>query len=267
MARTIQCPDQTAVFNMQRFFPQMVSSALLQNHAELAVDCYRLAQQMPSTGTSAAMSRSGISILDVCSKSHNTLVLYGHEGLLPVALKRMKIDSEELTRLKHFYSLEIAHESIIQFQPFEEWRFIKMPRLQSCLHELKPLDEPRQVALFNHISSALLYLHSKGIAHMDVKPENIGLNDGKFILLDCGSAARMDEFTDVTELFVPLEFKIESNGTMKASADADKWMLAMTFFVKLVSHDGRTRENKAAVGLALSGAHIWGQLNEFLLKL
>mgnify|MGYP003386588707 CR=1 FL=1 len=55
----------------------------------------------------------------------------------------------------------------------------------------------------------------------------------------------------VTEMFM-----VTDAGTLKASAEADKWQLAMTFFVKLVSHDGHTRESKQSMRMALAGAHV-----------
>jgi hypothetical protein len=78
---------------------------------------------------------------------------------------------------------------------------------------------------------------------MDVKPENIGLEHDTFMLLDLNSAAPFEFFTDGTEVFVPSDFPVNSNGTMQASALLDKSMFAMTFFGKLVSHDGRTRQS------------------------
>jgi hypothetical protein len=52
---------------------------------------------------------------------------------------------------------------------------------------------------------------------------------------------------------------------MQASALLDKWMFAMTFFVKLVSHDGRTRVAKSEICEALDKAQVWPLLIEFLL--
>ena len=103
---------------------------------------------------------------------------------------------------------------------------------------------------------------------MDVKPENIGLLNRVFVLLDLGSTAPFGDRTEVTELFVPVvhgnaDFEIV-RGSMLANAQVDKWMLAMTFFMKLVSHDGTTRETQSAVCHALSRASVWPQLSEFL---
>jgi serine/threonine protein kinase len=100
----------------------------------------------------------------------------------------MRRDTDEFEQLQHICTLSISHPSIILFEEFNNWNFIKMPRVLSTLQELKPLDDTRQIALFEHLSSALLYLHSKSVAHMDVKPENIGLEHGTFMLLDLGSA-------------------------------------------------------------------------------
>ena len=177
-------PDPVVLKNMNRYFPQMVTNVLLQNDECMARECYNLAQQMPSTSTTAVMTKKEVTILDVCTESVNALILFGYERLQPVALKRLT-QNEELYRLKHLHSLSLMHANVVPFEPFVEWKFIKMPRLMSHLAELKPLDDVRQQVLFDHMSSALLYLHSRGVAHMDVKPENIGLDSNTFILMGC----------------------------------------------------------------------------------
>lgn len=51
---------------------------------------------------------------------------------------------------------------------------------------------PRDVArLGAQLLPPLLALHRVGLAHLDVKPENVLIRDGRPVLVDCGSARRL----------------------------------------------------------------------------
>lgn len=224
--------DDAILARLEFFFPQHVVSIVTTNNIEFAKKMYDLASQLPSTATNASLELAGVTILDVCSKSDTVVILFGHKGLKPVALKRL-FNQEEAERLIHLSTLNIDYPSVIPFELLDNGRFMVMPRLVSDLQELKPLTSERQYGLWADMSSALHYLHSKGVAHMDVKPSNIGLDgEGKFVLIDIGNAAPLGQVTDVTDAFVPSDFDIRHGG-MKANALVDVWLLATTFLAKL----------------------------------
>jgi serine/threonine protein kinase len=111
--------------------------------------------------------------------------------------------------------------------------FLLMPRYISTLADLKPLTPERQGLLLAQVTAALQYLHGKGVAHMDVKPDNIAMNQsGEFILIDIGNAAPFGTLTDVTSMFVPGGFDIV-HGRLAASSHVDFCQLVMTFLAKL----------------------------------
>jgi len=87
----------------------------------------------------------------------------------------------------------------------------------------------------NEISLGLEAIHTKGFAHMDVKPSNIAIErNGTFVLIDLGSCCRFGTQTSSTTAFVPAGH--DDANRFESSAVFDWWMLAMTVFSKL-NHD------------------------------
>jgi len=233
IGKVINNPQEKIISKMNAFCKNDVTNIILQNNGELAKATYLKAKEFPSSETTAAMKKKGISVLEECANNENVIILYGFKGASPVALK--KIGDVERERLLDLCAPHLSHPYIISFE-FIESNYICMPRLVSTLVHMSPLDEERQRALWICMSSALDYLHRNGFAHMDVKPENIGLIEGKLILIDLGSTAKFGAFTEVTDEFVPNELKKDRTctaGLLVSSANADWWMLAMTFCYKM----------------------------------
>lgn len=62
------------------------------------------------------------------------------------------------------------------------------------------LEYAATVDVLRQISSALAYLHSHGIVHLDVKPDNIIMgNDGRIVLIDFGLSRSVGPFGIVTD--------------------------------------------------------------------
>ena len=212
-------------------------AVILKEGLEAAADAlalYHLAQQMPSTDTNVKLVKVGITILDVCNNAERCVVLFGNRSDgAAIALKRLT-NADEVERLSHLVGLNLSHRGLVPFEfcsPLND--FLLMPRYISTLTELKPLTDERQGLLVTQMKAALQYLHGKGVAHMDVKPDNIAMNvAGEFILIDIGNAAPFETLTDVTSMFVPDGFTIV-RGQLAASSHADFCQLAMTLLAKL----------------------------------
>lgn len=61
-------------------------------------------------------------------------------------------------------------------------------RLSTRRRRSGPLDADEALRVAGDIADALAHLHGRGYVHLDVKPANIVLGDGRAILLDLGSA-------------------------------------------------------------------------------
>ena len=233
IGNAINYPEDKVIAKMNAFCKSDVTNIILQNNVELAKTTYNRAKEFPSSETIAAMKMHGISILEECANNPNALIIYGFKDVSPVALK--KIGDVERERLLDLCSANLSHSYIISFE-FIESNFICMPRLVTTLVHMSPLNDVRQRALWICMSSALDYLHRNNYAHMDIKPDNIGLKEGKLVLIDLGSTSKFGEYTTVTDEFVPKELKKNrtfSAGQLASSANTDWWMLAMTFCYKM----------------------------------
>jgi len=138
----------------------------------------------------------------------------------PVALKKIpknhpKFKKSALVREMNA-GRSLRHEGIIRFiESFETLSSIYFvleyfdgKDLYSIIEErnYKPFSEPTAKDVFRQLISAVFYCHHKGIAHRDIKLENIMMNkSGKIVLIDFGLC---DQVIDV------------SNGAEKLCSDS-----------------------------------------------
>ncbi len=97
----------------------------------------------------------------------------------------------------------LAHENVIAFydygeidgRPFLVMEYLAGESLRSQIREARTGDLGNKLAIARQIASALTYVHSKGIIHRDVKPDNIRIDvAGRVKLMDFG-IAKSDELS------------------------------------------------------------------------
>jgi eukaryotic-like serine/threonine-protein kinase len=77
--------------------------------------------------------------------------------------------------------------------PHLVFEYIEGPTLASLLDDNGPLAPGDVVRLGLQVGAALHYLHGLGIAHLDVKPQNLAVHEGRAILLDFDLARALSE--------------------------------------------------------------------------
>lgn len=233
---------------MEQYFASHVTNALLLNDSATALEYYNRAKTMPSTETHRRLLRIGVEISEQAHAIvHTNIVLFGHKNGIPCAVKMLR-DREELQMLQNLRVASLQHDNIVNFE-IEDGRFQVMPHFVSNLQEINHFDAIMQDRMWVHLSDAMMYLHGKGYAHMDIKPENVGIREsGSPVLLDAEAITLFDQPAFVTEMFVPLEFTVRHGKTI-SSALVSWWMLAVTFAIKMDFKADHDADTAAAAGV------------------
>ncbi|KAG6593183.1 Wee1-like protein kinase, partial [Cucurbita argyrosperma subsp. sororia] len=98
-----------------------------------------------------------------------------------------------------------SHENIVGYYSswFEnEQLYIQMELCDCSLSTGRyshPFSEADALKTLHQIAKALLFMHEKGVAHLDVKPDNIYVKDGVYKLGDFGCATLLDKSLPIEE--------------------------------------------------------------------
>ncbi len=107
--------------------------------------------------------------------------------------ERFAREARSLARIRHNNIVTVYDYGISGDHAFIAMEYISGSTLAQYLKKNGPLDGVKTESLFDQIGSALRYIHSLGIVHRDVKPDNILIDDeGHFRLTDFGLAHLVD---------------------------------------------------------------------------
>ena len=110
-----------------------------------------------------------------------------------------------------------------------------MPRMAATLSQMPHLAPEHALTLVQHLSDGLSYLHTLGVAHADVKPDNIALQEPeRFVLIDVGSVTTFGQRVHSTPAYVPRDVPV-TNDMVVSCASLDWFMLGMTLGEKACS--------------------------------
>ena len=216
---------------MRMRFPEQTRLAEQHGNQQLAVDTYTRARVMPATVTLEQMAADGYRIGEPIFQGSDILLAY--KDCLAKVVKPLRL--EEALRIRKFLAVrgDLLNAHVV---PFElQWEgmgndksFMVMPKYSALLEPMQPLSPAHAGMLWEHMLSALEYLHALGFAHCDVKPGNICVQEPvSFVLIDLGSISAFGSSTASTDAYVPRDVK---GG--RSSPALDWWMLGITLAEK-----------------------------------
>jgi serine/threonine protein kinase len=85
--------------------------------------------------------------------------------------------------VQRLYAAELAGEV-----PYLVFEYVEGPTLDSSIAAEGPLPADEAVLLGLQVAAVLRYLHGSGVVHLDLKPSNVCLRDGRPVLIDFGIA-------------------------------------------------------------------------------
>lgn len=241
--------DKKVLLRIERDFSTRAQGAREDQDPEAAFRLYTEVQEMPSTTTVALLRVDGFrqigalygttisSCVDAQGKDKVIKMLSAREADRYVEMSETLKNIDEPHHLVPFELYQRRSGALIAIMPF-------FPHSA----EVVPLDDDVQLVtrMIIDISTALETLHAQQYAHMDVKPSNLFMRDGRFYLGDFGSVTRFNERTPETTLpFIPVDVDIndpvttqstdrwQTSAGWKASASHDWWMFAATVADKL----------------------------------
>jgi serine/threonine protein kinase len=134
------------------------------------------------------------------------------------------------------HPLSMAHPNIIETHLLKNVKgesFLVERRLPFVLDDewrSKGIEEAAN--LLRDIASALAFIQEKRLVHGDVKPDNIGFEDGRYILLDFGICRSEDAFAETSTATGSLRTRAPELllGEQKHSHATDLWALGATVY-------------------------------------
>jgi len=108
----------------------------------------------------------------------------------PAAFSRFEREEEIGRALDHTRILRIIGvDPSEKSRPYIVMELLEGQTLERLMHRVRPLPESDALQIVSQVCDGLAYLHSKGVVHRDLKPQNIMLcSDGTLRIMDFGIA-------------------------------------------------------------------------------
>ncbi|MEO0394846.1 MAG: serine/threonine-protein kinase [Cyanobacteria bacterium P01_A01_bin.137] len=148
-------------------------------------------------------------------------------------LKQFQAEARRLAQCKHPNIVNVTDFFVEAERPYLVMDFIPGQPLSAMIFPNRPLRENLALQYIRQIASALQTVHSQGLLHRDVKPQNVMINGANAILIDFGIARELangqtQTHTNlVSEGYAPLEQYLPK---ARRSAASDVYGLAATLY-------------------------------------
>lgn len=125
---------------------------------------------------------------------NNTSVTCGNkEGVYDKYKKKFITEAKNLSKLKHENIIQVIEAFEANNTVYYSMEFLDGGSLDNLISKKEKLTEEETIWYTKQIASALLFMHSKNMLHLDLKPSNIMLRNGSAVLIDFGLSKQFDD--------------------------------------------------------------------------
>lgn len=152
----------------------------------------------------------------------------------------LKIIPKNTNSLEHIIHRELAHHNILSINEVLEDQnsyFLVMPLFSGKIlrNAISPRNEDQARDIFIQILDAIIYCHSRGIIHRDIKSENILVDENMIVaLIDFGFAMRVDDEIGKDVVGTPAYVAPELLQGGRPSFASDIWSCGVVLYLMVV---------------------------------
>ena len=202
------------------------------------------------------------------STSHVTISTKSNRELVERFRKKFLKEARVISKLHHDHIVQVLDIFEENGTAYYVMDYIEGESLRDMIARVGSLPEREALTYIKEVASALSYIHSKSINHLDIKPSNIMLRreDQRILLIDFGVSKQYDESTfegttttpvGISHGFSPAEQYLK-NGVQSFSPQSDVYALAATLYKLLTGVTPPEAMEVQDAGLPLSPLHSKG---------
>ena len=153
----------------------------------------RMSGELGSLNTGTRVAIKEFFMRDINGRDGTSVTSVSKHGIYEDYKRKFKREALNLSMLNHPDIVKVVEMFEANSTAYYVMEYIDGGSLNNYIDEHGPLNENTAVALCTKIGSALAFMHSKGILHLDLKPSNIMMRrDGTPVLIDFGLSKQYD---------------------------------------------------------------------------
>lgn len=205
---------------------------------------------------------------DICNRDEDSSIVsipsVGSQQLAERFKQKFIKEARNISRLKHAHIIKVVDVFEENGTAYYVMEYHGNGSLNSLIKQNGPMPEDKATNYILQIASALEYIHNEQMNHLDIKPDNILLNNkGEAILIDFGLSKCYDaggEQTSSTPVgvsvgYAPLE-QSRVGGVETFSPATDIYSLGATFYKLLTGNTPPDASEVLDEGLPDMGSNI-----------
>ena len=153
----------------------------------------RMSGELGSLNTGTRVAIKEFFMRDINGRDGTSVTSGSKHGIYEDYKRKFKREALNLSMLKHPDIVKVVEMFEANSTAYYVMEYIDGGSLNNYIDEHGPLNENTAVAICTNIGSALAFMHSKRMLHLDLKPSNIMMRrDGTPVLIDFGLSKQYD---------------------------------------------------------------------------